>query len=144
MTIEQVDLSHAASTYAVANTPLFLVRKLREDPAVSEIAKLFSGDQILAALQLTVQDKPTDLFDYVRPYVYLVALSMKETDTYLRKAMELPNTRKWDWFNYVALALLQTYTPTTSMAVRASSPVINAEASAIRSDAPVEYEKITV
>lgn len=144
MTIEQVDLSRAAATYAVANTPLFLIRKLREDPAVSTIATEFPGDQTLTALKRAVEHyPPTDLCDYVRPYLYLVALSMKDTDAYLRKALELPNTKYWDWFNYVALALLQTYTPTQSQTVRASTPVFDTTASALKSDAPIEYEKVT-
>lgn len=143
MTIEQVDLSEASASYAVANTPLFLIRKIREDSSAVYIANNFSGDQILSALRMALEHEPTDICDYVRPYVYLVALSMKDTDSYLRCAADLPMARKWDWYCYVSLALLQAYAPTTQIAVQVSTPVINATASTTSSDASVEYEKIT-
>ena len=67
------DLTNAARVFAVANTLLFLVRKLRFDPLVQELGRRFSGTELLDALRSSVAEDPKNLEGAVRPYVYLVA-----------------------------------------------------------------------
>jgi hypothetical protein len=42
----EISFKDAAQTYAIANTPLYLLRKLHRDPFVHEISASFSGSQI--------------------------------------------------------------------------------------------------
>ena len=74
--LSDVRLPLAEQAFAVANTPLFLLRKLRSDPAVLEIARVAQPKAILSALKKSLRRKPKTLSDAVSPYVYLVALSM--------------------------------------------------------------------
>lgn len=141
MTILEIDLSSAAYSYAVSNSPIYLIRKLKEDNSVVELGHRFSGDDLLAALKVEMSQEPTDLMDFVKPYAYLVALSTKERDAYLRAALEIPNSNKWEWFKYIGLVLLQTYMPTSNVSVQAS-PVVVAVADVMKTDTPVEYEAI--
>lgn len=111
-TFNEANLANAAQMYAVANTPLFLIRKLREDSAVFEIAASFDGAAIVEELKNVLQRDPQTPEDYVRPYVYIAALAQKSEDRFLRQAFSLPGHEKWDWYEYVAGALLEMYMAT--------------------------------
>src|SRR4051812_21469407 len=68
------DLSDAEFALAVANTPLFLLRKLREDEASRNIAIALPEAEIFRRMKQRLARKPKDLRERVEPYVYLVAL----------------------------------------------------------------------
>jgi hypothetical protein len=111
---------HRAETaLAVANTPLFLLRKLRSDPVVVEIARDVSDEELLDALRVVTQEEPQNIQEAVLPYVYLVALSVKGNLTILKQASDVdaPHAR---WFKYISKFLLQSFIPTQ----RSTVPII--------------------
>lgn len=136
-TLDEAHLARAASDYAVANTPLFLIRKLREDPVVHEISNSFRDEEILAAFRQAVEVEPQTAEDYVRPYVFLVALALKPRDICLRAAAQVPHMEKWDWLEYVQRVLVASYVPTISETLRVQQRAAS-EGLQIRTDAPVE------
>lgn len=111
-TFDEANLANATQMYAVANTPLFLIRKLREDSAVFEIAASFSGSVIVDELKAILEREPRTAEDFVRPYVYLGALAQKPEDSFLRQALALPGRERWDWYEFVAGALWEMYMAT--------------------------------
>jgi hypothetical protein len=111
--INEIDLTGPSLALTVANTPLFLVRKLRNDPAIRLISEGFSEDQILDALNGLSNTDPSEPINAVRPYVYLTALWMKSRSDALRKAATL-NMSRWRWYSYISLVLLDTYSPITT------------------------------
>ena len=96
--LNQIDLTEAEAAFAVANTPQFLLRKLRADPAVRQIQSQFKGKDVLKALKAAVHHKPNTLRDSVRPYVYLVALFYYLDISYLRGAAKIVAPH-FDWFS---------------------------------------------
>jgi hypothetical protein len=110
--LRSADLSRAQSAFLVANSPLFLLRKLRDDPAVVMIAKYAVPTAILKQLRQSLSRPPRALHTAVAPYVYLVALSMQPDIRYLHEASEL-SAPHHAWFRYLSGVLLQTYKPTT-------------------------------
>lgn len=141
--MNDIDLTSAVDMYAVANTPLFLLRKLQRDPLTREIATSFSSDQILAALKSALEAEPSSAEEYVKPYVLLVALSQQPNDSGLRAAGAMPKTEKWDWYGYLQRVLLASFNPTTTFAIKAPSFQIGS-GSVSRSQAPVERKIIVV
>jgi hypothetical protein len=139
--LHQVDLTEAAHAYAVANTPLYLTRKLREDRAAYEISRSLSGDEILTALDNALRVKPVDATGYVRPFVYLVALWFKPEDKYLKMSPRAPGASPRDWYNYVRGVLLETYSPTIDQSVRIP-PSLRVSTPTIRTDAPSKLLRI--
>lgn len=107
--------------YAVANTPLYLIRKLRETEEVGELVRTKSGDQIFELLRQATAKHPVEPMDYVAPYMCLVALSMKSDDNYLKAAGALPNTANWDWFDYIRQVLIEATIPTERVVLAASA-----------------------
>ena len=105
MRLKNVDLEEATKSYIVANTPLFLLRKLSEDPIVQRIAATLSHEQLAAALEASLIKKPRSLEAQVKPFVYLVAMAEKEDYSALSVAANL-NAPYHEWFNYLANALL--------------------------------------
>lgn len=114
--IAEANLQNAAQAYAVANTPLFLIRRLQEDSTVQEIATSFSGEEILAELQRSAARAPESLLDYTRPYVYLIALAKQQNSDCLRAAGAV-ETKDWRWFSYMKDVLLETYSPLSTTSV---------------------------
>ena len=107
--LNALSLDQAEASFAIANTPLFLLRKLQSDPAVQEIVKSgVDGSTILRALKRAIRSKPRTLHAAVRPFVYLVALSFNREVSYLKDASEL-DAQYHDWFGYIARVLVETY-----------------------------------
>ena len=117
--VDEMDLREPFKMYAISNTPLFLMKRLKADPTTSEIARRFSGNEILDALRDLVRIAPRNESDYVRPYVYLVALARLQDINYLRAAGEIQGTERWDWFRYLQRVLIATYVPFMSETVEA-------------------------
>jgi hypothetical protein len=140
---EEATLTQAAEMYAVANTPLFLVRKLREDSAASEISASFDGATILEELKKALLSAPRTPDEYVRPYVYLVALAQKSDNQFLQQALSLAGHERWDWFDYIASVLLETHVATGNQEVIAA-PTTESYDSFTRVDSPVSdnYESL--
>jgi hypothetical protein len=130
----EADLSEACAAFAVANTPLFLLRKLRKDPAVLNISRSFNAVLILDEFKKAVLDEPKNLEETVRPYVYAVALANEPSDEYLREAAKL-ELSKWDWLEYLIQVLLETYTPTNQEEIWVPGAIVQAPV-ILSSDAP--------
>jgi hypothetical protein len=96
---------NAASALLLANTPLFLLRKLRSDPVVAAIVHDLTEDEIIRGLRTAAKEKPNDILEAVRPYVYLVALSLKGNAGSLKQAADIQAPHA-DWFSYIANSLL--------------------------------------
>lgn len=137
ISFNEANLSQAARVYAIANTPLFLIHKLREDPAVHDIARSFSGEQILLELQRATVGEPQTPADYVRPYALLAALALKSDVGYLRAAARIERAYTWEWFDYIHRVLLTTHSPTTSDTMRAHGN-ISPLSRTVRTTSPVE------
>jgi len=133
----EANLREACQMYAVANTPLFLTRRLQENSVVQEIANSFSGDQILQEFRNATAHPPESLLDYTRPYVYLVALSKLPNSEYLRAA-NIQGAEKWRWLPYLKDVLLQTYIPlSTSNLLGETARLSPSYAALTRTDSPI-------
>lgn len=132
---DEANLANAAQMYAVANTPLFLIRKLREDSAVLEIAASFTGSAIADELKAILEREPRTTEDFVRPYVYLSALAQKPEDSFLRQALSLPGHERWDWYEFVAGALWEMYMATTVQTIGPKNVLLSCTASVAGTDA---------
>jgi hypothetical protein len=115
------DFQNAEMAFLLSNTPLFLLRKLRSDPVVAEIAHDLSGKELFDALHKAAQQEPKNIVEAVVPYVYLVALSVKGDFALLKQASDVraPYSR---WFKHISEFLLQSFIPTSRQAVSVSPP----------------------
>jgi hypothetical protein len=138
----EVDLTQATPALAVANTPLFLLRKLRDDPAVQELGRRASNEELLDALRGSIQCEPTDLESAVRPYVYLVALFVKPGPTFPSEigGIEAPHLT---WFRYLRDYLLKTGSPVQIERIVVPNQLRAPRASIVDSS-PVESRRINV
>lgn len=138
MNIFEVDLSGAVRALAVANTPFFLVRNLKNEFTTEFISKHFSDEEILSGLRSVLEIGPNDLVNSVRPYVYLVSLWMKPRREALTLASGM-NASRWGWYTVIASYLLETYSPILTQtivapaqqAVLSTSPVSTTSTSRI-------------
>src|SRR5258708_33049247 len=100
---DQSVLKSIAKDYAVANTALYLLRKIRENPMTGLVASR-DGAELLRELQAALDKEAASLEDEVAPYLYLVALSLNRDQTFSRIAATLsaPHHR---WYRNISAAL---------------------------------------
>jgi hypothetical protein len=122
--IDRVDLKQACRYFAVANTPLFLVRKLRSDPTVFDVSRSFSSEEIVGHIRDIMSRDPETVFDHAAPYAFLVALSLKPDDRGLKLTMTVPVSEKWGWFGYIRDVLLETYIPVAQSSIWVPGQVV--------------------
>jgi hypothetical protein len=140
---QEADWRQASRAFAVANTPLFLIRKLRQDPTVQEISKSFSGEDILSHLRDALARAPQTLAEYAIPYAYLVALALKPEARYINAALSLDVPPGWDWVDYIRRVLAATYSPTSQASIRIPGQ-LDAYPVSLRSDAPTVDKKLVL
>lgn len=136
MNVNDLDLSQASHIYGVANTPLFLVRKLQADPAVRAAGETCNAEEILAALRAAVSAEPVNSADAVRPYALLMALWFKPEIGDLKEAAKI-SAPAYRWFAYIAELLIQTFSPIQRQTIKVPG-VLSAPPVSIGSAAPTE------
>lgn len=141
-TFADANLSNAARIFSVANTPLFLLRKLREDASVQEIGRSFLPDEILVELRNALSATPADVEDFVRPYVYLVALGTQDA-RHLEKIGALNDVQKWswEWFEYLRQVLSEVSIPTVDQTLKMPA---QATTTVSRTNSAVERQLIVI
>jgi hypothetical protein len=102
-----ITLDEAQAAVAIANTPIFLARRLRENPALRRAHTMHGAEKIFAALHTVSPIKPADLAAATEVYFYLVALSLDDDKSWLRRASTLPAPHI-KWFSEVAEYLADT------------------------------------
>jgi hypothetical protein len=75
---EFIDTPSAKEAVLFANEPGFLVDRLQKDTSVSYVASALSTDEIIEALSGISHSQGKNAIDFVRAYIFLVSLSLKD------------------------------------------------------------------
>jgi len=130
------DVRSAAYSFAISNTPMYLVARLRRDLAVQQLAKQ-SSRVLLHRLSRSLRTRPTTLDRNVLPYVYLVAISLRMDGNALRRAASY-QAPYHKWYQEILSFLVATLYPTSIGDVSViQAPTIAARQSS--DAAPVAY-----
>jgi hypothetical protein len=108
MNLADYNLKGARRSFSVANTPLFLIRKLKEDSIAEEISNKYGIDEILDVLRATTSVIPKTLDEFVSPYLLLVCLWKKTDVRGLTEAAEI-SAPYLSWYKCVCETLLATF-----------------------------------
>lgn len=76
---EFIDTPTAKQAVLFANSPAYLLNRLRKDSSVSYVASILGTGEIIERLAAFCARPPKDPIDLVRIYVLLIALSRKTT-----------------------------------------------------------------
>jgi hypothetical protein len=106
-----ISTANAEANFVVANTPNFLIRKMRDDPAALALSQSLNGQQILEIFKSCVSSEPTSMRELVIPYICLSALSRKENVSYLVAATAFMPTSQFKWMTTYNKILVETYRP---------------------------------
>lgn len=110
--IDEMQFVGAQRAFAVANTPLFLLRKLKDDADVQQVSREFNGAQLISLLESSLRYRPKTIRDAVLPFIFLVALSFKEDKKFLDATITIARGYPDEWFDYLRSVLIQTYRST--------------------------------
>src|SRR5436309_2500197 len=107
--MDGINFRQAQGSFLIANTPIFLLRKLQADAAVQRLAASMTGEQLLAGLRTVSATEPQTLEQAVLPYIFLVALSFRmDEPALLRRATLVTPHSAHRWFDYIRTILIQT------------------------------------
>ena len=108
----------AKEAVLVANTPSFLLDRLRKDVAVHTVVDNMSGAEILAALRLALAKPAKDPSETVLAYVFLVALSSVDpNDVELWKQISSVDLSGLEWGDVIRALISAEAIPTTALEV---------------------------
>jgi hypothetical protein len=106
----------AKETVLVANTPSFLLDRLRKDVAVQTVLDNMTSAQIVTALHDALARPPKDPSDLVQAYVYLVALSSADPqDEALWVQISSLDLSGLEWGNTIRALIAAEAVPTTAL-----------------------------
>lgn len=111
----QLATPSAKEAVLVANTPGFLLNRLRRDTAVQTVIDTMSFDNIVMALRDSLSHAPSNALDLVPSYIYLTALSVANptdiNDLDKISSLDLSNL---EWGNAMRSMILAEAIPTTT------------------------------
>lgn len=119
MNLHEYDLANASKSYLLANTPLFLLVRLQDDPVVHDLAKRFSSTELLENLKSSLQAHPNTLEEVVWPYVLMTAIFLSGNFVDLQEAAGLPASN-FRWYSWIAAALVANSSPLNRTVVEIS------------------------
>jgi hypothetical protein len=108
-----INLDEAKRAFVVANTPLYLARRLQQDSNVRKLSDL-SGDELLKLYTEAVTRSPVALDELVIPYVCLAALSLQGDLRPLKMTTGIRPAPGYKWLDYIQQVLIQSYNPTSN------------------------------
>jgi|SRR5580658_8249300 hypothetical protein len=112
----------AKEAVLVANTPSFLLDRLRKDVAVQTVLDNMSSREIVGALSDALARPAQSPAELVPAYVYLVALSSADPqDVELWKQISSVDLSGLDWGNAIRLLISAEAVPTTTLEVSVCS-----------------------
>jgi hypothetical protein len=106
----------AKEAVLVANTPTFLLERLRKDVAVQTVLDNMTGAEIVAALRDALARAPRGPAELVPAYVYLVALSSADPqDRELWKQISSLDLSGLEWGNTIRALISAEAVSTTAL-----------------------------
>jgi len=106
----------AKEAVLVANTPSFLLDRLRKDVAVQTVLDNLTSGQIVASLRDVLARHPKEPAELVPAYVYLVALSSADPqDEALWREISSIDLSGLEWGNTIRTLISAEAVPTTTL-----------------------------
>jgi len=113
-----LDTTTIEAQFVIANTPNFIVRRIKEDKIPYLLSKNMPPNSVLKLFVESLEKKPDDLRELVTPYICLAALSLAPDLKFLRDAILFTPRPNYKWLRPFAQILIDTYRPTTFVSVR--------------------------
>jgi hypothetical protein len=114
----------AKETVLVANTPSFLLDRLRKDSAVQYVLDNMRLPEIVQSLRAGLANPPSDPTSLVALYIYLVALAATDPqDQQIWGQIKSLDLSRLEWGNVIRNLISVDAIPTTTMEFTLSSPI---------------------
>jgi hypothetical protein len=110
----------AAQHFMLANTPLYIVRKLRREQLVVRFAQITTGRVLYDNFIESISSPGSDLYEEVNPYIFLVALLIKREKTFLVEALKA-DARHHKWIREILAFLVAECSPVNQFMLDASA-----------------------
>jgi hypothetical protein len=114
---EFVETPSAREAVLFANTPSFLLERLRGDTSAAYVADVLRAEEILDLLQERCKRPPANPLDLLWIYVFLAALSLKDDSPEFKDKLNALNLSHVQWGDEIRLAITREKTSTNFLDV---------------------------
>jgi len=104
--LDAINLNAAKAHFALANVPSYIARKLRDDPAIVNIAVSHDSETLLKEFSARVAESPTNLREQVYPFALAVSIAVKRDITALNHMAGL-DLQKFGWLSDMISGLIE-------------------------------------
>jgi len=108
-----------------ANTPTFLLERLRKDTSVSYVASILSTEEIIDVIRELCSSPPKEPIDVVRAYVFLVSLALKDDVERFKGKLEAIDLSSLQWGSQIRAKIIGERIPTHVTEVRFAAQRVN-------------------
>lgn len=104
--LDAINLNAAKAHFALANVPMYIARKLREDMAIVKMAMENDSDVLWEEFTRRIENEPMSLREQVYPFALAVAVALKQ-DSYVLRKMRDADTRNFGWLREMITGLIE-------------------------------------
>jgi hypothetical protein len=115
-----IDLSSVEDAYLVANTPHYLLRRLRGNPIVRTLTQSLSPEELASAYRASVHKSPDSFRELVVPYICIVAIATTGRMDLLKELEGVSINSGYKWLRQIVEIVIETFRPTITKELRIS------------------------
>lgn len=102
MTLALADGNKQIARYLLlANTPLFIVRNLKNNYAIIEFAAKKTPEELEEGFNNAISRDPSSIYEEIDPYVYAVAMHIKQRTHKIRYPILNHDITKYKWMKEI-------------------------------------------
>lgn len=103
--LDRVNLDTAESIFVLANVPMYIARRLREDSSVISVSIDGDIEELVTEFERRISTFPENLRQQVTPFVIAVAISTKGGGSELNRLLEF-DLRNYRWLREMIEGLI--------------------------------------
>lgn len=108
-TIEHINIKNISKRLAYANTPAYVYKHLREEESVTNIADMFTSDELIAQLKNSIVNESPTNEEIVLMYAILIAITLKGDEQSLNFLRQIRENSTVRWFKEITSIFLSTF-----------------------------------
>jgi hypothetical protein len=137
-----LDTQSAKEAVFFANTPTFLLDRLRKDTSVSYVASVLPTEKIIDVIRDLCSSPPKEPIDVVRAYIFLISLALKDDVERFKGKLEAIDLSSLQWGSQIRAKIIAERVPTHVTEVRFATQRVDRVSGTTSSTTGVTINKI--
>ncbi len=107
--VQHINIKNIGKRLAYANTPAYVYKHLREEQSITDIADMFTSDELIAQLKNSITREVSSNEEIVLMYALLIAITLKGDEQSLNFLRHIRENSTVRWFKEITSIFLSTF-----------------------------------